>query len=129
MRRLPDTSTVSRERLPEAAAGLRADGWRFVTATCVGRPGGWMVLCHFERSGRLRHLRVAVDTGQALPAIDDAYPGAFLVENEIAELHGLPVAGISIDYGGRLYRDLGDPEIPSRPVLPGDAGTRPGGAG
>ena len=128
MRELADARTVPREELPGAAAALRSDGWRFVTATCVARPGGWLVLYHFERRGGLRHLRVAVDAGQALPAIDAAYPAAFLVENEIAELHGLPVSGMAIDYGGRLYRDLGEPEIPSRPVapgVPGDGGGEP----
>lgn len=126
MRGLADARAVPREELPGAAATLRSDGWRFVTATCLARPGGWLVLYHFERAGSLRHLRVSVDAGQALPAIDTAYPAAFLVENEIAELHGLPVHGMAIDYGGRLYRDLGAPEIPPRPVPPGDPDDEPG---
>jgi len=45
-----------------------------------------------------------------IPAIDDAYPAAFLVENEMNELQGTRVSGMSIDYAGRLYRDFDRPE-------------------
>ncbi len=103
---LPDCRTIARETLPAVARGLRAEGWRLVTATCLPRPAGWTVIYHFERSERLCHLRVEVAPGTALPAIDEAYPAAFLVENEMHELQGLLVSGLSIDYEGRLYRDF-----------------------
>ncbi len=103
---LPDCATVAPGALPATARGLRAEGWRLVTATCLPRPAGWTVIYHFEREERLRHVRVEVAPGTAVPAIDEAYPAAFLVENEMHELQGLPVSGLSIDYEGRLYRDF-----------------------
>jgi len=107
MRRLPDCARVEPADLPAASAGLRATGWRLVTASCVPRPGGARtVLYHFERDERLRHLRVEVPAEGAVPSIGGVYPGAFLVENEMRELQGLAVSGLTIDYGGRLYRDF-----------------------
>jgi ech hydrogenase subunit D len=103
--------------LPAEALRLRVGGWRFVTASCVGGSGGWTVLYHFEREGRLCHLRVEAPAGLPVPAIDAAYPAAFLVENEMRELHGLAFEGLSVDYGGRLYRDFDGPELrPRDPV-------------
>jgi ech hydrogenase subunit D len=119
MRALADCTAIPRERLPAAALELRDAGWRFVTASCLGRDEGWTVVFHFERDEALRHLRVEVPGGGTLPAIDAAYPAAFLVENEIAELQGLRFEGMAIDYGGRLYRDFDGVELQphgSRPL-------------
>lgn len=110
MKGLDDCRTVAPSDLPQAAGLLRDAGWRLVTATAVPRPGSWTVLYHFEREQHLCHLRVEVGAAESVPAIDDAYPAAFLVENEMHELQGLAVSGMSVDYGGRLYRDLGGPE-------------------
>jgi ech hydrogenase subunit C len=102
---LPDCTAVVPAGLPDAARRLRDGGWRLMTATSIRRPAGWTVLYHFEREGRLRHLRVGLSRGERLPAIDDVYPAAFLVENEMRDLDDLPIDGLSIDYHGRLYRD------------------------
>jgi hypothetical protein len=110
MHGLADTLTISAAELPGAARRLRAAGWRFVTATAVPEPTGWMLLYHFELAEQLCHLRTRVGRDEAVPAIDDAYPAAFLVENEMSELQGVRIAGVSIDYRGRLYRDFDGPE-------------------
>ncbi len=110
MRSLADCESIALGELPGAAQRLRDAAWRLITASAVPRTDGWTVLYHFERDQRLCHLRVEVANGEPVPAIDDAFPAAFLVENELHELQGLTVSGMSIDYGGRLYRDLGGPE-------------------
>jgi len=110
MRELSDARTVPAAELPAAAHLLRDEGWRFITATAVPEPGGWMVLYHFERDERLCHIRTRVARDDEVPAIDEAFPAAFLVENEMSELQGVRVSGLSIDYGGRLYRDFDGPE-------------------
>lgn len=108
---LADTARLAAEALVAEAARLRAEGWRFITASCVRRPDGALtVLYHFERDERLRHLRVELAAGERVPSIGDVYAGAFLVENEMIELQGLAVSGLTIDYGGRLYRDFDGPE-------------------
>ena len=110
MNGLADCRTIPADGLPAEARRLRDEGWRFVTATAVPRRDAWTVLYHFERSELLCHLRVEIGLSDAVPAIDEAYPAAFLVENEMGELQGLRVAGMSVDYRGRLYRDFDGPE-------------------
>ena len=39
-----------------------------------------------------------------MPSITQIYPGAFLQENEAAELFGVPIEGMVQDYHDRLYR-------------------------
>lgn len=116
---LPDCRSVSVDALVDTAAALRADGWRFITATAVPRRTGWTVLYHFERDQRLRHLRIEVARDEEVPAIDAAFPAAFLVENEMSELQGIRVTGMSIDYGGRLYRDFDGTEGWTHVTSPG----------
>ena len=110
MSQLADTMPVLPGELPEAARNLRDEGWRFVTATAVPEPEAWMLLYHFERHERLCHLRTRIGQFEAVPAIDEAFPAAFLVENEMCELQGVRVSGMSVDYEGRLYRDFDGPE-------------------
>ncbi len=110
MNGLADCRTIPASALPETARRLRDAHWRFVTASAVPRVASWTVFYHFERDERLCHLRVEVGRTESVPAIDDAFPAAFLVENEMSELQGLAVSGMSIDYGGRLYRDFDRPE-------------------
>lgn len=108
---LRDSKRVTAAALVESATRLRSEGWRLITASCVRRPGGtFTVLYHFERDERLRHLRVEVVGGEAVPSIGGVYGGAFLVENEMIELQGLAVSDLAVDYGGRLYRDFDGPE-------------------
>ncbi len=106
MRAALDSRLVGAAELPAEARRLREEGWRFVTATALPRDGGWTVIYHFERGGRLAHLRLEVGRGGHVPAIDESCPGAYLVENEMHELQAVPVTGMALDYGGRLYRDL-----------------------
>ena len=110
MSRLPDCTTVTAAGLVEAVGALRDQDWRLVTASCVPHRAGWTVLYHFEREERLRHLRVEVPSGGSVTSIGARYGAAFLVENEMAELQGLPVSDLAVDYRGRLYRDFDGPE-------------------
>jgi len=110
MRNLPDSRMVAVDRLVDAARQLRADRWRLITASCVPRPTGRTVLYHFERDERLTHLRVELGLDGAVPSLGAVYGGAFLVENEMAEMQGLAISDLAIDYGGRLYRDFDGPE-------------------
>lgn len=96
----------------EAVAARARDGWRLITASAVPLEVGHRVLYHFERADRLEHLSVQLGPGEAIPSVGSVYPGAFLVENEMRELHGVEISGLEIDYNGRLYRDFDGVETP-----------------
>lgn len=115
---LPHTERVLASGLVEAAARLHDEGWRLITASCVRRVGDtFTVLYHFEKGEALRHLRVELGPGEAVPSIAEVHASAFLVENEMIELQGLRVTDLAIDYGGRLYRDIGEPEGAFAPAI------------
>ena len=52
----------------------------------------------------MRTLRLTVGEEETVPSITQIYPGAFLQENEAAELFGVPIEGMVQDYHDRLYR-------------------------
>lgn len=107
---LPDSRTVAQDELLDEAQKLHDFGWRLITASCVPRTSGRTVLYHFERDERLTHLRVQLPLDGSVPSLGSVYGGAFLVENEMAEMQGLAVSDLAVDYGGRLYRDFDGPE-------------------
>lgn len=45
---------------------------------------------------------------EPVPSITQIYPGAFLQENEAAELFGVRIENIDGDYHGKLYRIAGE---------------------
>jgi NADH:ubiquinone oxidoreductase subunit C len=85
---------------------------RFVTATCFDSGNDYELYYHFADGPTLTHLRVIVAKGTPVPSISGIYMCAFLVENEIKELFGVPITDIVIDYKGRLLLTEGGPVTP-----------------
>ncbi len=95
------------ERIPLAdllprVRAMAAQGARLVTLTCVDMGGAFEVLYHFDLDLQLQHFSVQIPAGDKLPSITSEYLCAFLVENEIADLFGLQVEGLPVDYHNRL---------------------------
>ena len=111
---------TERRALVSAARRLRDEGWRLGTASTILQPDGRRVLYHFERDDRLRHLELRLARDEAVPSLGSVYPGAFMVENEMKELQGLPITDLAIDYGGRLFRDFDGIESPELLVAADD---------
>lgn len=101
------------ELLPRVHAML-VRGARLVTITCVDVGGAFEVIYHFDIDLEMSHLSVRVPADQKLPSIAGEYLCAFLVENEIADLFGLQVDGLPVDYRGRLVLTE---DAPTRPLL------------
>ncbi|MCL4465014.1 MAG: NADH-quinone oxidoreductase subunit C [Chloroflexi bacterium] len=95
------------ERIPLAdllprVRAMAAQGARLVTLTCVDMGGAFEVLYHFDLDLQLQHFSAQIPAGDKLPSITSEYLCAFLVENEIADLFGLQVEGLPVDYHNRL---------------------------
>lgn len=58
----------------------------------------------FEKSGQLEHLREQVKPGEEVPSVSAIYPFSYLYENEVRELFGVKVTGLSVDFKGQLYQ-------------------------
>ena len=83
---------------------FKMDGWR-VVQICARPPARGLRAELLLRQG-LRPADAAPDGGRARKgaSITQIYPGAFLLENEAAELFGVQIEEIVQDYHGKLYR-------------------------
>ena len=92
------TSVVDRAR------AMRDGGWRFSQLCGTVIDGGVEVMYTFERDIEMVNLLAECRNGSAISSITEVFPAAFVFENELQDLFGLTVEGISIDYGGSMYR-------------------------
>ena len=58
----------------------------------------------FDKNLVFVNYRLTVAIGEEVPSISNIYWNAFIYENEIHDLFGIPVKGINIDFGGQFYR-------------------------
>ena len=86
----------------------RGTGWfRSAARRCRAR---YELTYSFDREYRFTNLRITVTPDETVPSISVIYPNAFLYENEIHDLFGVPITHIAVDYRGTLYRTaLGTP--------------------
>src|SRR5512139_3000842 len=96
--------SVDKKELVGAVAGLRAMGYRLVQIGCTTGADNYEMNYSFDRDYRFKNLRFTVKTGEEVPSISALYWNAFLYENEIHDLFGIPITNIVIDYRGTLYR-------------------------
>lgn len=82
----------------------RGDGWRLVQIHCNNTENGFEILYSFGKGLDMEHLRLPVAHGESVPSITPAYPPAFMYENEIHDLFGIPITHIAIDYQGNLIK-------------------------
>lgn len=118
---IPDVETILLEDLHARVRAAAERSLRFVTATCLDGGDNFELYYHFADGVRMSHLRVVVRKGVSVPSISGIYLCAFLVENEISELFGLPITDIAIDYKGRLLLNEDGPVTPmlkNPPALP-----------
>jgi ech hydrogenase subunit D len=85
-------------------AELFAEGYRLVQVGCSTLPGAYEITYSFDKEYRFRSLRITALPDEHVPSISVIYPNAFLYENEIHDLFGVPITHIAIDYRGTLYR-------------------------
>jgi NADH:ubiquinone oxidoreductase subunit C len=116
---IADVETVLLGDLHARVAAARERGLRFVTATCLDGGESYEIYYHFADGDGLTHLRLVVAKGVEVPSISGVYFAAFLVENEIKELFGVPISGLAIDYKGRLLLTDGGPVAPMLKTKPG----------
>ncbi|WP_313577430.1 NADH-quinone oxidoreductase subunit C [Lacrimispora sp.] len=82
---------------------IKNDGYRLVAVTCTNKDG--MELTYsFDKDHDLINLRILTDTETELPSISIIYPYSFLYENEIKELFGVKITGITPDFNDNLYK-------------------------
>jgi ech hydrogenase subunit D len=95
---------VALENLLSEVEGLHADGYRLVQIGCTDIGGAYEVNYSFDKSYQFKNLRLTVGPETEVPSISGIYWGAFVYENEMHDLFGIPVTGINIDFKGTFIK-------------------------
>ncbi len=98
------TISVAPEDLMREVEGLQAGGYRLVQIGCTDIGGAYEVNYSFDRDYQYRNLRLTVGPETEVPSISGIYWGAFVYENEMHDLFGIPVVGINIDFKGTFIK-------------------------
>lgn len=99
-----EITPIDKSDLVGIAAGLFAEGYRFVQVSCVTLESSYELTYSFDKEYRLKNLRVIAGPEEEIPSISVIFPNAFLYENEIHDLFGLTIRNMAVDYRGTLYR-------------------------
>ncbi|MFA7199668.1 MAG: NADH dehydrogenase subunit [Methanomicrobiales archaeon HGW-Methanomicrobiales-6] len=95
---------VALENLLSEVEGLHADGYRLVQIGCTDIGGAYEVNYSFDKGYQFKNLRLTVGPETEVPSISGIYWGAFVYENEMHDLFGIPVTGINIDFKGTFIK-------------------------
>ncbi len=104
MEHLNTIEPITMAEFMPAVIRFKMDGWR-VVQICANRvPDGYEMSYSFGKDYDMRTLRLTVGEDEKISSITQVYPGAFLQENEAAELFGVQIESIDQDYHNKLYR-------------------------
>ena len=98
------TSPVDLGKLIGQVEEFRNEGYRLVQIGCTKVGDTFEINYSFDKDYRFRNLRVTVAPETEIPSISGMYWGAFIYENEMHDLFGLQVKGMSVDFKGNLIR-------------------------
>lgn len=117
------TERVTTDELLSRCVRLRGEDWRLVQIGCTGLPDGSEINYTFDKDYAFLNLRLHLRAEDAVPSIQEVYSCAFLYENEMAELFGVKVSEMPVDFHGRLYT-IAEP-TPFSEVVPSAKDTPP----
>ncbi|MFY9193913.1 MAG: NADH-quinone oxidoreductase subunit C [Methanoculleus sp.] len=98
------TTSVALGDLIREVEGIHADGYRLVQIGCTNIGEAYEINYSFDKGYRFRNLRLTVEPEIEVPSITGIYWGAFVYENELHDLFGIPVTGINIDFKGTFFK-------------------------
>lgn len=96
--------TIDKRDLVGSVAALRSTGYRLVQICSTTLSDSYEMNYSFDKDGRFKNLRFTVPPGETVPSISLIYFSAFLYENEIHDLFGIPIENIVLDYHGTFYQ-------------------------
>lgn len=98
-----DVRIIQKDMLLAEADHYYADGYRLVHILALNAPEGFELNYSFGKDFVMTTLRFTVGVGEPVPSITHIWRGAYLYENEIHDLYGVPIENLSVNYGGRFY--------------------------
>lgn len=95
---------VALENLLSEVGKLYTDGYRLVQIGCTDISDSYEVNYSFDKGYQFINLRLTIRPETEVPSISGIYWGAFVYENEMHDLFGIPVTDINIDFKGTFIR-------------------------
>ncbi len=96
---------IGLEQWLETANRHRNEGYRLVQMTGTARPDHFEIMVSFDKDYRCANYRLRLPReNPELPSLSGIFPGAFTYENELKDLFGFSIRGLSVDYGGNFLR-------------------------
>ena len=101
---------IEKDELPSKVSSLMGKGYRLVQICCVKEPSGrepaqrLEMNYSFDKDYSMITLKLDLTTGEKLSSITPVCQAAYLYENEIHDLFGIQISGISDDFKGTLYK-------------------------
>lgn len=83
---------------------MKHNGYRLMQIHAVCIENGYELSYTFGKDYEWISLRVIIDENEEIPSITNVYKAAFLYENEMAEMFGVKIKMISVDFHEKLYR-------------------------
>ncbi len=94
---------VEASKLLATATEYKDKGYRFVQCFAHVAGEGLELTYSFDQDYVLDNVRVTIAPGDEVQSITSVFPAAFIFENEMHDLFGVRVTGISVDFKGRFY--------------------------
>ncbi|MCD8367604.1 MAG: NADH-quinone oxidoreductase subunit C [Clostridiales bacterium] len=91
------------ELMPRCAA-YKGYGWRLCQIHSVRTKIGYELTYSLAKDYELHNFRVTVEETEEVPSITPIYACAWMYENEIAELFGVNIENIRLNYDRKLYK-------------------------
>ena len=80
------------------------DGYRLSQILATAFEGYNEVIYSVTKGYDMENYKIELPIDEEIKSFSDIFPSAMLYENEIKELWGVKVTGISIDYHDKFYR-------------------------
>lgn len=100
-----DFKTMAADAIHADASMRKQEGWRYVQMLAVNNEESVDLVYSYMKDGLLDNVVVAdLPRDARMQSITDVYLEAFVCENEIHDLFGIPFEGLAIDFLGNFYR-------------------------
>jgi ech hydrogenase subunit D len=97
-------TTIESASLTASAGEYKEKGYRFVQCLAHSVDSGFELTYSFDKDLVLENVRVVIAAGTVVESISSIFPAAFIFENEMHDLYGIDITGISVDFKGRFYQ-------------------------
>lgn len=100
-----DFKPIAPDAVHEDSLERKQDGWRYVQLLAVNNEDSVDLVYSYMKDGLLENVVVeALPRDARMTSITDVYLEAFVCENEVHDLFGVPFDGLAIDFEGNFYR-------------------------